>query len=494
MKKGQIKLDILTERPIVRNDAISELDLVIEVNSQQLTNELDRKKALNLCIVIDRSGSMSGEKLETAKKSCIDIYKQLDEKDLFTVVVFDDDAEVVVNPQVPKSEVIEKINKINTAGSTNLSLGWYLGLLELQTYMTENHNNRLFLLSDGQANQGETKVTILAQEASKSRELGITTSTIGIGDDFQEDILAAIATESGGRFWYIQESRIEYIINEEFKGAMSVIIDRPRIQLNLPKGVAISKKLNDLTKIGDNKYRVNRPIKGKDQFNFAVRVEVNPENTETNDLNLEAILFDGEESVVRTQTVVLIKSYQEYVSSKINPIVQSVVQQFQAILTNETLLEKMPESGLELMRKMLVEDVKGMRKVRDALEEQRKNERVMQEIIDNQRRLFGKENALLITEILENFRENQEFREFQEFQYFITRLRKFISSENQKGKMRLDNQVNFSDIDKFDEDFQVSILEEFIELADTLIQRFPDKANELLNYQRKIRENLARYQ
>ena len=110
--------------------------------------------------------------------------------------------------------------------------------------MTENHNNRLFLLSDGQANEGETKVTTLAQEASKSREIGITIS--GIGSDFQEDTLNAMATESGGRFWYIQESRIEDIIDEEFKGALSVVIDRARIELELPAGVTISKELKRL--------------------------------------------------------------------------------------------------------------------------------------------------------------------------------------------------------------------------------------------------------
>lgn len=486
MKKDQVKLDILTERPIVRNDAMSELDVVIEVNSEQSTDELDRKKALNLCIVIDRSGSMSGEKLETAKKSCIDIYKQLDAKDLFTVVVFDTQAEVVVNPQVPKSEVIEKINRISTAGSTNLSLGWYLGLLELQTYMTDKHNNRLFLLSDGQVNQGETKVTILAQEASKSREIGITTSTIGIGDDFQEDVLAAIAIESGGRFWYIQESRIQDIINEEFKGALSVIIDRPRIKLKLPNGAAISKELNNLGKLAD-RYRI-RPIKGEDQFNFALRLEVNPENIGTDNLNFEAILFDGEEIITETQMVVALKSYQEYVSSKINPIVQSVVQQFQSTITNERLMEQMSQGGLELMSKMIVEDVEGMRKVRDALEEKKEDERVKQEIIDYERELVGKENALLISEMLENFTRLQEVKDF------LRRWRRVTLQGNHRKQARANNIKNIDRINKIDKDLQVSLLEDAIELADTLMQRFPDQKNQLLDCQRRIRENLARYQ
>lgn len=483
MKKYRVKLDIFTERSIVRNDAISELDVAIEVNSEQATDELDRKKALNLCLVIDRSGSMSGEKIEAAKKSCIDIFKQLDDKDLFTVVVFDGEAEVVVNPQVPKSQVIEKINKIKTGGFTNLSLGWYLGLLELQTYMTEYHNNRLFLLSDGQANQGETKVTTLAQEASKSRELGITTSTIGIGEDFQEDILAAIATESGGRFWYIQESRIEDIINEEFKGAMSVIIDRPRIELKLPDGVTVSKELNNLGKMA-NKYRT-RPIKGEEQFNFALRIEIDPKEIETDNLNFEAILFDGEESIAETKIVVPLKSYQEYVYSKNNPLVQSIVQQFQSTVTDERVMEQIFERNLDLMQKMLMEDVGGMRRVRDALKEQKReaeDPRLIREIQDIEQIFFEKESSVLIAEMLDNFQATSEVSNF------LIRWRKLL-----KSRMHRDYMAHSLEI-YAEEDLQVSFLEEASELADTLMQRFPDKTHELLNCQRRISEILARYQ
>ena len=328
-------------------------------------------------------------------------------------------------------------------GSTNLSLGWYLGLLELQTYMTENHNNRLFLLSDGQANQGETKVTILAQEASKSRELGITTSTIGIGDDFQEDILAAIATESGGRFWYIQESQIKDIINEEFKGAMSVIIDRPRIELKLPAGVTVSKELNNLKKMAD-KYRT-RPIKGEDQFNFAIRLEINSEKIETDNLNFEAILFDGEESIIQTQMVVAIKCSQEYVYSKINPIVQSVVQQFKITVTNEKIMRQMPQGGLDVIRKMLIEDVEGMRKVKDALLEKERevsSPRDMQEIGDVSRHLDSLRNALLLIEML----LLREFEEVQEIYDFQKRWQRVNMQIVQRMEMRNNNEFNIVNI------------------------------------------------
>ena len=189
MSQEFIQLIIMTERSVIRNDERTENDLVVEVRCKKSRDSGPSKKALNMCVVIDRSGSMEGEKLETAKKSCIDLFRQLSEDDLFTVVVFDDEAEVVVNPQVPRSSIVEKIGQISTKGTTNLSLGWYLGLLELQTSMTERHNNRLLLLSDGQANKGETKRAILASEAARSREIGITTQPFECGYTYTRCII-----------------------------------------------------------------------------------------------------------------------------------------------------------------------------------------------------------------------------------------------------------------------------------------------------------------
>lgn len=359
MDKQKITLDILTERPVIRNDIPSELDIVIEVRSEQEDSEVRTTKALNLCVVIDRSGSMRGEKLNIAKKSCIDIFKRLGEDDLLTIVVFDDEAEVIVNPSVPRDEIPAKINAIQTGGTTNLSLGWYLGLLELQTHGTEHHYNRLILLSDGQANQGETKPTILAQEAVTAREKGITTSTIGIGNDFQEDILQTIALQSGGYFWYIQESRMEHIIQTEFQGALSVIVDRPRVEFSIPDGVKIAKELNTVSKL-TGRYLI-RPITGQYTFNFALRLAINPEDIDET-LALSSILYDGDEKITSKQIELKLTPLEDYVKSGENLVVTSVVQQYQSAVSGEEMIEKIDAGDFSFVNEMLIEEIGGMRR------------------------------------------------------------------------------------------------------------------------------------
>ncbi|WP_239312964.1 VWA domain-containing protein [Frankia sp. Cj3] len=102
MKEEQVELVVLGERSSVRDDESTELDVVIEVRCDVAPDLAAGTSAgaMNLCLVVDRSGSMGGDKLETAKRSCVDIFNRLGQRDLFTVVVFDDGVQVVVtNPK-----------------------------------------------------------------------------------------------------------------------------------------------------------------------------------------------------------------------------------------------------------------------------------------------------------------------------------------------------------------------------------------------------------
>jgi Ca-activated chloride channel homolog len=351
MSDDQLDFVVLADRPIVRDDIPTDIDFVVDIITSRGMEGEPAKHAINLCVVIDRSGSMGGYKIEQAKKSCIDIYESLTPEDHLTVLAFDTQVLSVVNPQTPKAEIEDRILALTSGGGTDLSKGWYLGLLELQTYSSEKHINRLILLSDGQANVGESKSAVLGAESARARdEVGITTSTIGIGTDFQEDILAALARESGGRFWYIGDSAIEEIIREEFSGALSVYLERPAVQLELPAGLAVLRELNDLTKVS-GRYRL-RPIKANDRFCFALRLRSDPANMSPIS-SVGATLFDGTEVISTAHTDLRLGTTQEYANSAEDPSVAMVVAKYLAAAADEEIVEQMDAGDVTTMITML---------------------------------------------------------------------------------------------------------------------------------------------
>lgn len=133
---ADVRFEVLAERPVVRNDEPSDIDIAVEIQTMRaIASSAAPNYAINLCVVIDRSASMgSGNKLEHAKNSCIEILDSLSEQDHFTVLAFDESVYSIANPQTPRGEVKRQITSLTTGGATNLSKGWYHGLLELQTY------------------------------------------------------------------------------------------------------------------------------------------------------------------------------------------------------------------------------------------------------------------------------------------------------------------------------------------------------------------------
>ncbi|MCZ7377095.1 vWA domain-containing protein [Micromonospora sp. WMMC250] len=329
----------------------SDIDIVVNLMTSRGLEGQMAKRPINLCLVIDRSGSMDGNKLEQAKRACLDIFRSLTPDDHFTVLAFDNEVISVVNPQTPEAEVEDRIRALDAGGSTNLSKGWYLGLLELQTYGTPKHINRMILLSDGMANAGERKSAVLGQESARARdELGITTSTIGIGKDFQEDILAALATESGGRWWYIGNQAIADIIREEFSGALSVVMERPAVELQLPQGLVVQQEFNDLAKTG-GRYRL-RPIKANDAFAFALRLRSDP-TALLPEMGIVATLSDGAQQVASAQLELRLGTVQEYADSVEDPAVAMVVSKYLADKADERIVEELDAKNVTTMISML---------------------------------------------------------------------------------------------------------------------------------------------
>jgi Ca-activated chloride channel homolog len=391
------ELSIYTERSVIRDDISTTFDVVFEINSAVGDKMSSERRDLNICLVIDKSGSMSGDKLETAKKCCINIAKRLQERDMLSVVTFDDVAQVVFNPNVPRNEFESRILSIRSGGQTDLASGWRLGLLELQTHGNSEQFYRVILLSDGQANVGETKKDVLERDAEHAYQLGIITSTLGIGKDFQEDLLHSIAKASGGNFWFVEEHSLENIIETEFEGALSIIHEHARLRLDLPTGVDVDSQLNSLQKAVNNEFRLPPLWKGK-RYAFAWRLKSNPEviKLSTNGkLTVGATLLEQGVTIKTSETTIDLGNIEQFATSKMNAIVVEEVEKFMMSNSEEKALQLIESGDIEGLKDLIVEMRDGMRIARSQLAVENEQNRAEQERMQKEMELVEQLNELI---------------------------------------------------------------------------------------------------
>ena len=384
----QSQLTLHTERNVIRDDTPSTFDIVVEINATQSEVLETGTRPLNLALVIDRSGSMSGQKLETAKSSCTSIVNRLGKDDLLSIIVFDDIAEVIVNPTVAKDEIQGKIAAISSGGSTDLASGWRLGLLELQTHGDDSHINRLILLSDGQANVGEIRRDVLERDAEHAYQLGLVSSTIGVGTDFEENLLRAIATASGGGFWFIEDTSIERIIEGEFRGALSVVYDRPRIRLALPAGVEVETPLNNLPKSINNEYRMPSLIGGR-RYSYGWRLRIDPEilrSRKQNSVMVGCTVLDQGAEIQTTTQVIPLGNQEQFAVSPISSVVVEEVQKYMLATAEQEAIDLIDRGDIQGLKDLVIEMRNGMRTARslviDSPSVMGRMDREMEQVLD----------------------------------------------------------------------------------------------------------------
>lgn len=184
-----------------------------------------KRPTLNLSVVLDRSGSMAGDKLDYVKRAAQFLVQHLSAQDTFSLVTYDTHVAVDTPPTsvVYKEQILQAIMRITSGNSTNLSGGWLQGCQLVETKKAEGQVDRVLLLTDGLANVGVTDPVRLAAMARGKRDAGVTTTTMGVGMGFNEDLLRQMASEGGGAFYFIDNpDQAAHIFREELRDLLSV--------------------------------------------------------------------------------------------------------------------------------------------------------------------------------------------------------------------------------------------------------------------------------
>jgi Ca-activated chloride channel family protein len=165
-----------------------------------------RRTAIDLALVLDRSGSMGGEPIDAAKAAAHDAIDLLEDGDRIALVAFANETEIVLPPSVvtDRAPLHRAVEGLYARGGTALHAGWVEGTQQLVDLLDDDRSARVLLLTDGRANVGVTDPSEIARDVAKLKEVGVATSTVGLGRGFQEDLLAGIAEAGGGRFAYAE--------------------------------------------------------------------------------------------------------------------------------------------------------------------------------------------------------------------------------------------------------------------------------------------------
>jgi Ca-activated chloride channel family protein len=242
----------------------------------------EQRQPLVIGLAIDKSWSMKGEKIESVIDAASALVNWLTRNDYICIVAYSADVQVV-QPLIQlkdKISVIDKIRAIMVGTSTNLSGGWLQALRLVESSNVPNSYKRVILLTDGQATLGVKDQEQFNAISSSHFSRGISTTTIGFGNDFNESSLKDIASTGGGNFYFVNSpEEASGIFFREFGDVGSLYGQAVEVKLQFPDGVRVMELYNDYpAEISDNGTTVVQmgDIRADDVRNLVLSLEINP--------------------------------------------------------------------------------------------------------------------------------------------------------------------------------------------------------------------------
>jgi Ca-activated chloride channel family protein len=234
------------------------------VDVKVLSEDVAGRMPINLSLVLDHSGSMSGEKIADLREAVKFVIDQLEPNDIISVTIFDDSVDVILPSQSvsDKDKLKSLIDGIVADGGTTMSLGMRTGLDEVckkrlgplgaTDFLPRPPGvNRILLLTDGQTAGDEDKCEELAKEAGTK---GVPINAMGLGDDWNAELISQIANHSGGTPVYLDRpSKINDVFQGEVKWLQAIVAQNAEVTFRLTKDVTmqrVHRTIPDIAQLG----------------------------------------------------------------------------------------------------------------------------------------------------------------------------------------------------------------------------------------------------
>ncbi len=238
---GSLRVEIVPGFTTVLAGTSGQLDVLVRIEAVDVPGA--ERPPLDLALVLDRSGSMAGEKLEAAKQAALETVRKLGPEDRLTFISYDDQVSVHTHRErVGNGRRLQReILRISDGGGTALGPALRNGLDALQgAQRPDEVLAHVMLLSDGLANEGEARPEVLAQWASAAFGDGVATSTLGVGLDYNEDLMTKLADAGGGRYHFIESGpKVPEVLADEFSGLTGTVARNVAFETEAGPGIEV---------------------------------------------------------------------------------------------------------------------------------------------------------------------------------------------------------------------------------------------------------------
>ncbi len=244
--------------------------LKIGLTGFPLTTPAQRAQ-VNVAIVLDRSGSMSGEKMAKAKDAAVMAIDRLHPDDIVSVVAYNHSVEVLVpaTKVSDRQQIYGQIHRLSADGNTALFAGVSKSAHEIRKFIDRNRINRVVLVSDGLANVGPSSTGELGALGYSLIKEGISVSTIGLGTGYNEDLMVALAKQSDGNHAFAENATdLRGIFAHEFGDLTSVVAREVLVEIQCAPGIRPIRSLGRTAEINGNRVvsRLNQLYSKQEKF------------------------------------------------------------------------------------------------------------------------------------------------------------------------------------------------------------------------------------
>ena len=235
---------LVQNKVLLGSDGTVGLSLTLQADDLA-TGDSPEARNVDMVIVLDRSGSMQGRKLNDARRAVLKLLSNLSAEDRFAIITYSDGVQIasglVYVTQDNRVHLATAVNGVRAGGGTNLGAGLQAGINMLRTPYRSNNAARVILISDGLANKGITDPESLTGIASTAVADEFAVSTVGVGVDFNEQLMTAIADRGTGNYYYLENpAAFAEVFQKEFYHTQSASITGLKVQIPVNTGITLS--------------------------------------------------------------------------------------------------------------------------------------------------------------------------------------------------------------------------------------------------------------